>query len=187
MGVHLAALYAILHPHVSRRYRAYFIDRTSSDWAITQYHSTPEEGIVLSRAGLPDFVDYSYGISVAENWGRWTDTSLGLRAGFQLKESFSGPVCVAFEAGVTPAMLGRQVVLEFGDQRKPMVFGRNELHPYAVDFDLDKPADSFEFLFPDHMPPASEADGRQLGIGLARVRILSHACAASREMGMNTQ
>lgn len=175
-AIHCAALYALLHPEVSRQYRAYYIDRTSTDWMVTHYKSAPEEGIILSRPGLPDFVDYSYGISVAESFGRWSDTSHGLRAGFKFNQLFQGQVCVSFEAGVTPSMLGRQASLAFGAQATPVSFLKSELQPYAVGFDLQEPASNLEFRLPTRMPPASATDGRQLGIGLARIRILPGRC-----------
>ena len=84
----------MLHPKVTREYRAYYIDRTSQDWRVKKYYSTPENGIDLAKPGWPDFVAYSFGIARDTSVGAWTDTRLGLKAGFELNQPFTGHVCV---------------------------------------------------------------------------------------------
>ena len=67
VALHLTALFALLHPKVSREYRAFYMDRVSSDWHAKHYESTPEQGIDFSTVGWPDFVEYSFGISKVED------------------------------------------------------------------------------------------------------------------------
>ena len=73
LGVELTAVYAVLHPKVSPEYKAYYIDRTTSDWRPPHYRASPDQGIAFLREGWPDFVSSTAGFSRFEEWGRWTD------------------------------------------------------------------------------------------------------------------
>ena len=181
LGLHLSVLYAILHPKVSPEYKAYFIDRTSRDWRPQHYHVLPQEGIDLSREGLPDFVDQSYGISVRESFGRWTDTAMGLHAGFRLNRSFTGPVCLKMRLGASRPMLNQHVVVRFGDQQKDLLIDQTSLQDFALDYEESSPAHVLEFVFPKELPEASANDRRRAGLGIARIGIFPKACAAVGE------
>jgi hypothetical protein len=138
----------------------------------------PEEGILLSRPGLPEFVDYSYGFSIPESFGRWSDTTHGLKAGFKMNRSFTGNVCLLFQAGATPSMLKETAMARFGDEYSKLAFRQQGLETYAVDFNLKRPADDFELQIPKMMPKASPKDGRRLAIGVTWIRILPGPCSA---------
>ena len=179
LGLHLAALFALLHPNVSREYRAHYIDRISSDWHTVRYQSTPAEGIDLTRQGWPDFVEYSFGLLSPGPFGRWTDTRMGLKSGFQFNRTFSGSVCVILEAMPSDSMRSQQVTLAFGDQEKDISFGRDEkIRPYLVDFELPRPETILALRFPKPLPRASHSNPRQVGVALNRIRIFSEACSA---------
>jgi hypothetical protein len=181
-SIHLAALSALLNPRVSREYKAYYIDKTSLDWHVQHYHSTPEEGIEFSRPGWPDFVEYSFGISKPENFGRWTDTRLGLRAGFEFNRSFNGTVCVVLNAVPSDAMRDRHVTLAFGDHEKDIFFGQDHIsRPYVIEFALSSSAERLELRFPAPLPRASQANRRQVGVGLQTMRIFSEPCSELSE------
>lgn len=179
LGLHLAALHALLHPKVSREYSAYYIDKISTDWHVNHYHGTPEDGIDLPRPGWPDFVDHSYGILVPEPFGRWTDTRMGLKAGFKFNRAFSGPVCVELHAMPADSLRSQRVVLAFGDQEKDISFGQDEkMQEYRVDFVLPNPAEVLEFRFSKPQPRASHSTPRQVGVALNRIRIYSQPCSS---------
>ena len=178
IGLHLAALFALLHPHVSPEYRAYYMDRVSTDWHVQQYPATPEQGIDLARPGWPEFVRSSFGISKQQSFGRWTDTQLGPQAGFEFNRSFTGPVCVVFNAKPSDSVRLHHVALKFGDQEKDIYFGQDqEIRPYLVDFDLPAPATRLALLFPRPLPRTSYSDPRQMGVGITRIRIFSQRCS----------
>jgi hypothetical protein len=178
LGLHLAAFYAMLHPKVSREYRAYYIEKTSTDWHVKHYHSTPEDGIDLSKSGWPDFVEQSYGILIPESFGRWTDTRMGLRSGFRFNQQFSGTVCVEIKAMPSNSMRSQRVTLAFGDQGKDISLGPDEkIQAYLVDFELPHAADTLELRFSKALPRASHSNPRQVGVALNRVRILSKPCS----------
>lgn len=182
-GLHLAALYALLHPKVSREYRAHYIDKVTMDWHPQHYPSTPEEGIDLSKPGWPDFVEYSFGISNAEKFGSWTDTRMGLKSGFEFNRSFIGPVCVVLNAMPADSMRSRRVPLEFGDQQKEIAFEQDQsIRSYFADFDLTSPATRLALHFPKPLPSGSHENPRQVGVALNRIRIFSQPCAALSQL-----
>jgi hypothetical protein len=178
-GLHIAALFALLHPKVSREYRAYYMDRVSTDWRVQHYSSTPEEGVDFAKRGWPDFVNYSFGILGVEPTGRWTDTRYGLRAGLEFARSFEGPMCVAVDASPFISMRSRKLTLAFGDQKKEISFGQG-MAPYTffVDFDLPSPTKTLALVFPQPLPKASTSNPRQPGVLLKKVRLFSQSCSA---------
>ena len=177
-SLHLAVAYAILHPKVSPEYARHFVARTSSDWHVTHYHSTPEDGIEFSRRGWPDFVKSSYGISADSSSGRWTDTRLGLNAGFEFDQPFQGRQCVVLSAMPSDAMRGHSAKLAFGTEEVVINFGRERgFRPYFVDFDLPSPATKLSFKFPRAFPRLAADNPRQYGIGLERLQIVAQPCA----------
>jgi hypothetical protein len=183
VSLHLAAFSALLHPKVSREYRSYYIDQTSQDWRVKHYPSTPEEGIDLTKPGWPDFVAYSFGISRSDNLGSWTDTRRSLKAGFEFNQSFSGPMCVVFNAAPSKALLERRITIAFGDQRSQIQLGRDEtVQQYAVEFELPRPTARLELLFPKRLPRVGHTDSRQLGIGLTKIRFFSQPCIAVQKL-----
>ena len=178
-GLHIAALFALLHPRVSREYRAYYVDKVSTDWRVQRYQSSVEEGIDFVKPGWPYFVDYSFGILGVEPTGRWTDTRLGLRAGFEFVHSFSGPMCVVVDASPFDSMRSRKVGVAFGDQKKEISFGPDESpHMFLIDFDLPSPTNTLALVLPRPLPRASHNNPRQPGVLLKRIRMFSQSCSA---------
>lgn len=178
-GLHLAAFWAVLHPRVTREYRAYYIDRTSRDWRVKKYPATPEEGIDLTKEGWPDFVAYSFGLARDPSIGAWTDTRLGLKAGFEFNQPFTGHVCVIVDAMPSSSIENRRVPLALGDQQKDISFGTDQtVRPYPIDFELDRPATRLQLLFSKPLPRMGHTDARQLGVALSRIRFRPQACSA---------
>ena len=154
------------------------MDRVSTDWRLQHYPATPEQGIDFTQPGWPDFVHRSFGISKVEGFGRWTDTKLGLKAGFEFNRSFSGPVCVVLDAVPSESMRSRHARVAFGDQQQDIIFGNDKnLRSFQVDFVLPGPTSTLVLLFPKRLPRSSPDSPRELGVGMNRLRILSHPCA----------
>jgi hypothetical protein len=183
IGLHLAVCWAVLHPKVTREYKAYYIDRTSRDWRVTKYHSTPEDGIDLTKPGWPEFVAYSFGLARDASVGAWTDTRLGLKAGFEFNQPFAGQVCVLLNAIPSSSMTNRRVPLVFGDQQQEIAFGADQsVRLYAIHFELPHPATRLQLLFPKPLPRMGHTDARQLGVGLARIRLLPQPCSGVSDL-----
>jgi hypothetical protein len=191
LSVECAALYAVLHPKVSAEYKAYYVDRISSDWPPTRYSATPEQGMVLAKPGLPDFVQATHGFSFRESWGRWTDAAMDAGAGINMNREFRGPVCVVLTAYPSPAEVGKQVMVVLGRQSAPVVLSAPAFADYYIDFDLTDPAHTLDFRFPGSVPKHSRIikgsmDDRRLGLAISLIRIFESPCHAVSRQGSKT-
>jgi len=183
VGVYIAVAAAVLRPHVSPAYRAFYIDHTASDYNPVHVPGTPQEGISLGRSGLPSWVSSTHGFSVREEWGRWTDADLGHIAGLTFVQPFNEDVCLDFSASAVPWMVGKTIEIRFGTQQQHL---RLEDGPteYRLPFVNLHNADRLDFVLPPKLPaliqesPAA-SDPRRLGILLDRIRIVPGACAAA--------
>ncbi len=178
--VYMLALLAVLHPRISQAYRAYYIDRTSLDWNPAHYRATPEEGMVFSRPGLPDWVAWIYGFSHREPGGRWTDDDLGNIAGLVLDRPFNGTFCLEFSAAPAPHM-SNSFGLRFGNQSETIQVIAREVVPYQVQFDDVKNAQKLEFVLPKKLPRIHDfdphnGDRRRLGLLLTTLKIRAGNC-----------
>ena len=179
MAIYVGVFVALLHPHVSEAYMAYYIERTSTDWKdrFLHYPASPEQGVIFSKAGFPSWVDHTYGLSYREDWGRWTDANLGHAAGLVLAREFNGPTCLHVTSRPAPSLVNKAVAIRFGKQTEPLRFTSRDFAQYHVDFSSPEKADRVEFLLPD-VDPASRADSRRLGMGLVSLSISGGTCAS---------
>ncbi len=181
LTVYGATLYAVLHPHISPAYKSFYIEHTSSEWAPTYYPGTPEQGMVFSRSGLPDWVESTRGLSSRDEWGRWTDDQLGNIAAVSFTQTFDGQLCVSITARAVPWMLGRTLAVRMGNETNSLRVASEDLATYQVQFTDLKRADELEIVLPDKLPavhdvmPAS-ADPRRLGLNLATLRLIPGKC-----------
>lgn len=181
--VYIATLTAVLHPHVSAAYKAFLIDRTSTDLYVSYYPGTPEEGIVFSRPGLPHWVTTTFGLSYREAVGRWTDDNLGNHAGLVFQQPFNGSYCVQFTARPSPR-LGNSFRLRFGAGAQTIEVKSTASSEYRVPFPDVHSADKLEFILPKDLPRASalfpkDLDERRAGLLLAELKILPGACQSA--------
>jgi hypothetical protein len=183
VGVYVAALYAVLHPKVSPEYRAFFIDRTSTDYLPAKYPSTPESGMMFSRPGLPQWVSGTHGLSVREGLGRWTDEDMGDSAGLTFNQDFSGDVCVEASFGAASWLVGDTILLRMGDQEKPLQIKAADLTDYRVQLSSLHQAKDLNFILPPRLPSViqeqhNSQDLRRLGISLMSLKLSSGQCSA---------
>ena len=184
-SVYLLALYAVLHPNVSRAYRSYFIDRTSSDWNPKHYPGTPDQGMSFSRSGLPEWVDTTYGLSIRDDRGRWTDSDVGGIPGLSFTQKFNGPLCLEFTASPAPALIGKTFAVQMGNQTRTVNVIPQDFADYQVQFAEVGGADSLSFLLLERLPRESEVDRnsgdtRRLGLELSMLKILAGSCDSSQ-------
>jgi hypothetical protein len=186
-GVYLVVAYMVCRPKVSPEYRAYYIERISSDWKNgPRYAAQPEQGIVFGTEGLPTFVKYIYGFSAHQAWGRWTDGNLGKKAGVVLDQGLSGSVCLEIRAIPATSQLNKGITVTFGDQMKKVVLNSPRFDNYFLDFFEPNAADIVEFRFPDTPPPIP--DGRRLGLGMEYLRLFRENCiSAQKQIGAEAQ
>jgi phosphoglycerol transferase len=180
-SVELGAVYAVLHPHVSPEYKAYYIDKSTVDWRTPHYSATPEEGIAFGREGWPDFVSATSGISQREEWGRWTDASLSPSPSIFFSRTINGPVCLVLMLEPSQAELGKNLQVIWGDESKAITLSEPGFHQYRLQFEGSSPANRLSFRFAAPVPRNRDVlkmstDGRRLGIGLAWLQIHPGSC-----------
>ena len=175
--IYLAALWAVLCPNVTSRYKAYFVDRTSSDWNPVRYAGRPEEGINFSQPGLPEWVDTTRGLSFRQTWGRWTDGNLAKIPAVLFVQPFKGPICMELTAGPAPSMAGKFFDIRMGDQTKTLQLGPNGYSRFRAPITLTQGADKLEFILPRRLPvERGTLDDRRVGLALVALRITPGGC-----------
>ncbi len=184
LTIELASVYAVLNPHITPEYRAYYIDQKTTDWQNIHYRASLEEGIAFSRPGWPEFVSSTKGVSFREDWGRWTDAALTPVASIQFKDAIKGPVCVDIRAQSSPTEIGKSVEVRLGDESKTMVFTAPGLEEKRLDFEAHTPTNVLSFQFPTPIPRISDVykqslDRRRLGVGFESLQIFQGHCKTS--------
>lgn len=185
LGIYCAVAVAVLHPHVSAAYRAFFIARTSSDYDPQHYDSTPEQGMIFNRPGLPSWVQTTHGLSVRDDWGRWTDANLPAAAGLHFNREFEGTLCVDTVLRAVPWVVGDTIWLRMDGQQQPIHIDSQGPTDYRVQLLGVHGAEELDFLLPPKLPAVSErapdsADARRLGINIASVKLIPGECASTK-------
>ncbi len=173
---------AIFHPHVSPAYRAFFITRTSTDYNTSHYNTTPEQGVIFNHAGLPGWVLTTHGLSVRDDWGRWTDANLASTAGLSFNQAFNGELCVDTTFRAVPWLVGEAIMLRMGNQQKPIKIASADPTEYRVQLDELRGADELDFVLPPKLPAVIERapdipDPRRLGINISSLRLVPGQCS----------
>lgn len=180
VAIYASTLWAVLHPHVSAEYRAFYIDRTTSEYKPSHYSATPEQGMDFSRRDLPDWVASTYNLYFWDGGGRWTDNSVGNRVGLRLARPLSGDFCMDFTAYAVPWLEGKTIQIELGNQERS-ISPRGGSSEYRVSFIGLQGADKLEFVLPQDLPRLVERDShsndpRRLGISLGVLKFFSGEC-----------
>lgn len=181
MSIYVVTLFAVLHPHVTPAYKAFYIDRASTDANPVHYPGTPEQGIVLNRQGLPVWVQYTRGLSYRDDWGRWTDEDLGNIASLRFTQTLNGPLCLDFAVRAVPWMVGRRVAVRIGNETQTVQVAATDLTEYRVQFAALRGADSVALILPDKLPPVhsvvpTNGDRRRLALNLNSLRLVPGEC-----------
>jgi phosphoglycerol transferase len=176
---YLWIVFLIVNPNVSEEYRAYYIERITSDWRPLRYTAVVSEGFDFSKPGLPSFIRYTAGISYHESWGRWTDASLKKTVRIIYEEPFFGDVCVNIMLSPALPQIGRLVVIRFGSNEQQFVTQAGAQW-YQLDFRLDDPTSTLEIEPSVSATPAlwdpTNKDPREISLGLYRLIALPGAC-----------
>jgi len=185
LGVYLLAFFAMLHPRVSAAYKSYYIDENSLDWNPEHYPSRPEQGMTFSREGLPDWVETTYGFSLRDPWGRWTDADLSKTPALLFTRPFDGTLCLGFTACPARALIGKTFAVQMGNQTKTLKAFPQGYAEYQVQFMDIRGANRLSFLLPKNLPREHEVDpgnddARRLGLNLTALRIRPGSCAPAQ-------
>jgi hypothetical protein len=183
-GFYCAILLLALNPRVSEEYRAYYIERVSTEWKPVRYAAMLEEGIAFGAPGLPVFVRNLSGFSFREVWGRWTDANHGPTARIFFADSLDGLLCLDLKARPANSMKGKLITVALGDQQKEIILRGSDFSDYFVEFFETRPAETLEFRFPGTVPPEntvdlSNPDTRRLGLAMVNLRLFRGSCPAA--------
>jgi hypothetical protein len=179
--IYAATLWAVLHPHVSPEYRAFYIDRTATDYRPTRtYNTTPEQGMVFSDPGLPAWVLTTHGLSFRDGGGRAIDEGLPGPAGVSFRQSFYGDICVEVKAYAFPGLAGKDIPVRFGEQEQLMRVPAEGPSTYELQFRELRDAKRLDFLVPP-VPSLLERsrpsrDARRVALSLRSLRLVSGRC-----------
>ena len=174
--LYLYVAYLTRVPEVSEEYRAYYIDRSTSDWRPARYSAPVESGVDFSREGYPDFLRYTRGLSGREEWGRWTDARLHPYAELVFDQPFFGAICVSIKARAAGKQGGKVARIRLGDSERSFVTPGADWSLYVFDITLERPASSLE-IHPSAPSAASPSDRRLIALGLRHVRVVQGPCS----------
>jgi phosphoglycerol transferase len=187
LGVYSLTLWAVLHPKVSAAYRSYYIERTTSDFDPKRYPGTPEEGMLFSKHGLPDWVASVQGFTTRDTDGRWTDAEMPDPPGITFATSFNGSLCLVLRVHSVPPLNGKEMRIYLGDQSAAVRLVSGEFTEYRVPFTQVRNAKRLSLVLPGTIPRIGDLvprsiDSRRLGIDVAELQIIPGTCdIASRE------
>ncbi len=180
LGFYAWVGYRALNPNVSPHYRAYFIERSVSDWLPSHYAARPEDGFDFAQPGLPEFVASVRGVSDREALGRWSDARRGAAAAVVFVAPLEGTVCLGLALLPAPWQVGRPVGVSLDGIRQEFVPSREESQWFWATFVLSGPAS--ELLIEPSAPAApaqkvpGSTDRRLLGVALQRLVLRPGAC-----------
>jgi hypothetical protein len=135
---------------------------------LPDYEATFEQGIDFRRAGYPTFIKYATGISMLEEWGRW---SIGPKVTLTLAKPLNGKFRLVLVGGAFGKNIGKPIPVKIGHMRQKVIFS-DMPHPAGIqtlEFALRRPATTIEFTIPH--PTIPERDNREVGIGFLQLRI----------------
>ena len=144
------------------------------------YKATLEEGIDFRKPFYPDFLKYVSGISQREDWGRWTDATLGGHVFLGFKSPLPKHLTLQVRAVPFPMNGSMPTYIRVGDQVKTIyIDGKSSL--YSLEFENKNEADMIEIIPPrSNLKKSIEligGDPRQFGIGLVELRIKTNHSA----------
>ena len=133
------------------------------------------EGIDFAKPGYPTFVADVQGVSIREDWGRWTDGKAAPVAKFRFKQPLPKNFTLVIKANAFGPNLGKEVKVRVGSVEKTFVHKDGaKADTYRLAFELPGVADSIEIAAPQPTSPQdlnpASPDQRKLGIGLIRMQ-----------------
>lgn len=146
--------------------------------AVVHYQSTLAQGIDFRREGFPQFVSAVSGISVVEQWGRWSDTDDNGRVQFRFNEPLPENFVLELTVSAYGPNVGKPVKVRVGDEEKTFVVaGGQGFEVKKVEFRGVRDKRKLEIYVPQPVRPkdfsGSSDDARRLGLGFVSLRIVS--------------
>jgi phosphoglycerol transferase len=146
------------------------------DQLAPRYESTLAEGIDFKKPGYPEFLIEVVGVSNRDDWGRWTDATLGPTVKFRFNKPLPNKFVLELQANAFGPNEGKPIkILVGGIERQVTIRNVPSYSVYAAEFDGVVGTDTIEIVppypvLPREVDPANK-DERKLGLGLATLRI----------------
>lgn len=140
-----------------------------------RYEATMAEGIDFKKLGYPSFILRVSGMSVCENWGRWSDATKCNEVTFRflhpLPEAFNLELCVmAYGPNV-----GKPVKIILGNTETSFVLKTRVVERHVLTFERIIDVDTIKIVPPEPTRPcdfdATNLDSRRLGLGFVSLKI----------------
>ena len=137
------------------------------------YPATLPEGADFSRPGLPAFLRTVRGLSLREDWGRWSD---GPRVEFEFRCMLPRRFVLAVRGYAVGGNAERPVRVRAGGCVTELRMRRPPARDYEVRLELREPAHTLVFEIPCPATPrelwgTSEHDMREVGVGFERLAL----------------
>lgn len=147
-----------------------FVSPNPASDSFFSYPATLEEGIDFSKAGYPYFVCKVRGISVREDWGRWTDEK-NVKFIFRemLPEKFELHILVV--SGVSQN-LREPITVQVGNESREFILTGESDQEIVLNFTPGRGVSQIEIVIPYSANPAAPLNSSEVGIGLQRLWII---------------
>lgn len=164
------------------RYPQFLHSAQRHSWRLSEYHriligyeAALSDGVDFTRNGLPLFIKDLRGLSGEEPWGRWSDAYVSSSIRFEFFEPLPDRFTLELEANAFGPNIGRDLKVNIGSRTYDAHIPEGNFS-VALDVDLgEEKANIIEFIPPAPTSPKElglSEDGRKLGIGFIRMRII---------------
>ena len=142
--------------------------------AVPRYEASFQDGIDLSRPGLPYFVQSVLGLSIREQWGRWSDSK---KVEWRFSRLPPQPLHMLIEVQAFGTNLGRDMIIQYGSQVCVVRLESATLREIEVKFERAEDSLEMKWVIPGPQMPSDiipgSKDTRTLGIGVRKIRFSS--------------
>jgi phosphoglycerol transferase len=140
-----------------------------------RYEASMADGIDFTKPGYPSFLAEVQGMSIREDWGRWTDGNVAAAAKFRFKQPLPKSFTIVLRANAFGPNLGKPVKVRVGGVEKSFVHNDGAAaDTYRLAFEVPGVADTIEIVAPASISPneqnSASQDKRKLGVGITRMQ-----------------
>ncbi len=138
-----------------------------------RYQASLSEGITFSTPGYPNFISAVKGISITENFGRWTD---GNEAALEFFQPLPKKFTLKITASVYLPSMGKPIKVVIGGKKYDAEFPHQwDFKEVAIPVSTDGTVKSISFELPNAKAPqlvGQSVDGRKLCLALSSIKIV---------------
>jgi phosphoglycerol transferase len=143
-------------------------------FGLNRYDASLEQGFDLKRGGLPKFLVSAFGLSVIEEWGRWSDFNLSPEVTLVFAQDLPREFTLELTVMGFGPNVGEDMLVSAGESEY-RVSVPSELEKVTVDIVSAVPTRVVSISAPFPTSPLElslSEDGRKIGLGFSKIRIL---------------